>query len=413
MPVIDGARRELTAAQLGIWYAHQLGSDEPVYNMGEYLDIRGDLDVAAFEAALRQVMHEAETARLRFAVEDGQPRQYVAASGDWTLHVSDLRDASDQVAAAVDQMWADMRRPVDLLATPLFAHALYQVGPDRFLWYQRGHHIAVDAFSGAIVAARVAQVYSALLAGQPAADGALEPLAVLLDADARYRSSPSWRRDQDFWHATLDGVPDAVSASGHRVRAARRFAVRHAEDLDPVAAARLRSAAGRLKTSVTGLMVTAAAAFAHRCTGAEDVVLGLPVLGRTGRRQRAIPGMTANVLPVRLAVSGEQSAAQLARQVNGTVRAAFQHQRYRYEDILRDRKLVDGAALFGLVVNVMPFDYALRFGTCVATAHSLAGGPVGDMRISVYDGAADGGIELALDMNRDLYGDDAGAHLAH
>ena len=412
MAAIDGDRRELMTAQLGIWYAQQLNPGDPVYNMGGYLDIRGDLDVDLFELALRGTMAEAEAAHLRFEATAGRPRQHLARSGDWPLPVIDLSAAADPRAAAAAWMRADMHRPADLASGPLFTMALLRMAPDRFWWYQRGHHIALDAYSGSIIAARQAQVYTALTAGADPAAGALAPFTALLDADAAYRASAAFGRDRDFWAGVLAGRPEVTSLSGQRMRAPRRFPDRYAEPLGPAAAARLRAAARDLKTSVAGLMVTAAAVFQHRGTGAGDVVLGLPVLGRAGHRARGIPGMTANVLPVRLAVTPDTTVSGLLAQTSASLREAFAHQRYRLEDMRRDLKLTDGTPLFGTLVNVMPFDYRLQFGDCPATAHSLASGPVGDLRVSVFDGAADGTMQFGLDVNPDLYGEQAGREMA-
>ena len=235
---------------------------------------------------------------------------------------------------------------------------------------------------------------------------------MLLDAEASYRASGSFARDREFWRATLDGVPEAVSLSGHRVPPARRFPARDLRHLDPAGTRRVRAAARRLNTSIAGVMVTAAAALVHQCTGEQDVLLGLPALGRTGRRLRGIPAMTANVLPVRLAVTPGAALDAVAAQATAAIRAGLLHQRYRYEDILRDQRLVDGAALFGTLVNVMPFDYALRFGDCAVTARSLASGPVGDLRISAFDGWSGDGIQVAVDANRDLYDAEASRDVA-
>ena len=404
MSVAEGEYRQLTAAQLGVWYAQQLGPDDPVYNMGEYLEIHGDLDVDLFEVALRHTISEAEAAHLRFSGDGETLRLYVDKSGDWPLHVIDVSSSDDPRAAAEDWMWMDMRHPVDPREGPLFTQALFRIAPRRFFWYQRGHHISVDGFSGSVIVARQAQVYTSLLAGSPLEEGALDSFSMLIDADSAYRASRDFGRDQRFWLNTLSDLPEVVSVSGQRLQRARHFAVRQMEDIDPFGAAELRQAARRLKTSFAGLMVTTAAAYLHRCTGADDLILGLPVLGRIGRRQRGIPGMTANVLPIRLAIGQKTTAGELAWQVSGAVRDALRHQRYRYEDMVRDLKLVDGGALFGLTVNVMSFDYSIRLGDCMAVAHSLAGGPVGDMRVSVYDRSADGTVQVALDTNPELYG---------
>ena len=70
----EGEFRELTAAQLGVWYAQQFGPDNPVYNVGGYLEITGPLDMSLFEAALRQTVDETDALHLRFLIEDQRPR---------------------------------------------------------------------------------------------------------------------------------------------------------------------------------------------------------------------------------------------------------------------------------------------------------------------------------------------------
>src|SRR5882757_2122714 len=60
----------LSAAQLGIWFAQQLNPASPLYNIAEYLKIHGPVDLDLFEAALRQVVAEAEAFHITF-VDNG------------------------------------------------------------------------------------------------------------------------------------------------------------------------------------------------------------------------------------------------------------------------------------------------------------------------------------------------------
>jgi non-ribosomal peptide synthetase component F len=160
---------------------------------------------------------------------------------------------------------------------------------------------------------------------------------------------------------------------------------------------------------VSGLAVAAAAAYLHRCTGEEDLVLGLSVLGR-GRAEREVPGMTANVVPVRLRAGRGVTGEDLVRQVPGAVLAALRHQRYRGEDIARDVRVAQDGALFSVMVNVMPFDFGLRLGQCQVVPYCSFGWAVGDVRISVSGGAA-GGVQVAVDVNADLYDEAAGREI--
>ncbi|HEV3381207.1 MAG TPA: amino acid adenylation domain-containing protein, partial [Trebonia sp.] len=391
------------AGQYGIYQAQQLEPDNAIYNIGEYLDIQGELDLGIFESALRHVVIEAEAMRLRFAGDGNSLRQYVSACDDWTLHVVDLAQEADPRAAAQRWMRADMGRAVDLRADTLFTYAVLRLGEDSFRWYQRCHHVAADGFSGSILTVRVAEIYNALLERKDFAGNALPPLSVLLDADASYRASADFAADRDYWNTVLSAAPEAVSISGGRPAGTPRSLTRHMEVIPSAASARLRAAARGLRTSLSGLAIVAAAAYLYRRTGAEDMVIGVPVLGRTSSAQRRIPAMTANILPIRLAVKPGMSLRELAGHVTAQVREGLRHQRYRYEDMLRDLRVIGRQGLFSLVITAMPFDYDIRLGDCSVRAHPLGGFHFNDLSISVYDRASDGSIEIAFDGNPELY----------
>jgi non-ribosomal peptide synthetase component F len=391
------------AGQLGIWYAQQLRIDDPAFNIGQYLEIH-DLDLGLFEAALRHCLNNAEAAHLRFIGEDEAPRQYVDKSGDWPFLVVDMSSAPGPSVAAHARMWADMMCPVDLRRGPLFTNVVFKVAPRRYFWYQRVHHIAADGFSAWVFASGVAQAYTSLLAGRPMSETVAEPFSALIEAERSYRASADYGRDREFWLAALSDFPVVSGLGGGRRPKMPRMPVRHAQEIRREAAADLRAAARKRKTTVAQLLIGAVAVYFHHATGTEDIVLGLPVPGRLGIRRGMIPGMTTNILPIRLTIKTETSVADLVRQVNGAVRDAMRHQRYRYEDIRRDLNLADDRALFGLVVNIMSFDHSLNFGDRVPRVYNLSNGPIDDVRIAVHDGSANGTMLLSVDVNPDLYG---------
>ena len=80
----DGEALALSSAQLGIWFAQKLDPSSPAYNIGEYVEIDGPVVLPLFERALRQVVAEADTLRLRFSEEAGEPRQMVGANAAWS-----------------------------------------------------------------------------------------------------------------------------------------------------------------------------------------------------------------------------------------------------------------------------------------------------------------------------------------
>src|SRR5215469_3455058 len=210
MAACERELRELMSAQLGVWYAQRLAPASPAYNIGDYTELRGDLDVALFTDALRLALREAEGYRLRLSVEDGIPRQFVDDSGQYQVEVVDLRAEADPRGAAEQWMRTDLDRPVDLAAGPLSAHAVLRLSRDHAVWYQRVHHIAVDGSGMFAFARRLAEIYNGLLGESVPVGQALAPVSVLLEADRDYRESGERGRDRDFWLGVLSGAPEAA-----------------------------------------------------------------------------------------------------------------------------------------------------------------------------------------------------------
>jgi nonribosomal peptide synthetase MxcG len=394
----------LSAAQSGIWLGQQLDPDNPVYNTAECIEIRGPVDPVMFERAVRQTVQEAEALHMRFVLPGDEPRQEPALSSDWTLPVVDLSGEQDPWQAAQAWMDRDLGRTIDLERGPLFAQALFRAAPDRFFWYQRIHHIAMDGFGYSLLARRVADLYSTGMEGRVCQTGAFGSLCAVVDEDLAYRSSKNFERDRDFWLERSAGWPDPVSLSHRRAPFARGF-IRRTAYLPPAGLEALAAAAGQAGVQWPDALTAVTAAFLHRQTGASDIVLGLPVMGRLGTASLRVPCMVMNIVPLRLSLDPTVSLSGLMRQVAEELRRIRPHQRYRHEQIRRDWKLLNGERrLFGPVVNIMPFDYHLRFARHPAIAHNLSAGPVEDLSIGVYARSDGTGLRIDFDANPACYG---------
>ena len=146
--------------QLGIWFAQQIDPESAAYNIGEYIEVRGHISLAAFEQALRRSVVEAETLHLRFSKQEQLPGQRIGSYTAWSLPVIDLSGEADARRVAVAWMQADLARPADLTEGPLFRFALFKASADRFFWYARYHHIVMDGLSMCLLARRVAHLYT-------------------------------------------------------------------------------------------------------------------------------------------------------------------------------------------------------------------------------------------------------------
>lgn len=401
----QSARWPLSAAQHGIWVGQQLDRDSPAYNTAEYVEIHGPVEATVFEAALRHVVAETEALGVRFVVDDqDQPWQLPGRAPAWAVHIADLSALPDPDGAALRWMAEDVAQQLDLGSDPMFGHALFQVGPARFFWYHRVHHILLDGFGLALVARRVAEVYTALVARRVPDGMDFGSLRAVVAEDAAYQGSPRQIRDREHWMARLAGQADPATLCGRSAPQSRSF-LRSTDELDMSCVAALRAAARTASASWPDVVIAATAAYLHRMTGAAEVVLGLPVMARLGSVSLRVPCMVLNIVPLRLQVDPATSLADLTGQVARQIAADRAHHRYRYEHLREDLGLTGGRGkLYGPALNIMPFDYGLRFGQHRGVVHNISAGPVEDVAFNVYDRADGTGFQLAVDGNPACYG---------
>ncbi|RPK80092.1 non-ribosomal peptide synthetase [Streptomyces sp. ADI98-10] len=397
----------LLTAQSGIYYAHQLAPLGTELNTADCVEIDGPLDADLFVEALRRAVGEAETLALRVSEADGVPVQRVVPA-EPVVHRLELTE--DRAEA---WMREDLARPVELAADgALMTQALIRIGEGRHRWYQRVHHIAVDAYALALIGQRVAELYRALVAGQPLPGSRFAPLGELTGEEKSYLAGEEYAADRAFWSARMADSsvtephrsPTLPVTPGHGL-------LHRATDLPAETLERLSGAARAAKATWAELVVAATAGHLHRLTGSEDIVLGLPLTNRRGPAALRTPAMTVNVLPLRIAVRPGDTGAELLRRVVLEIREVRRHQRYPQADLRRDLALESAdAPLTGPMVNVKPFDGALDFAGITGTVRNLAAGPVEGLAVGAAPGP-DGGLRLTLDANPAAYGpEDLAAH---
>ncbi|MGW8703226.1 amino acid adenylation domain-containing protein, partial [Streptomyces eurythermus] len=388
-------RLPLTSPQFGIWVAQQLDPESCAYHIAEYLEIHGAVDPGTFEKALRIMIAESECLNVRFEEDEGRVWQIPQRALPLELEVVDVSDRPDPEAAALEHMREVLAQPTDRLVR----HQLLRGGPERYYWLHAVHHIVVDGVTGAMMSRRVAEVYTALVEGTPIAPAVGAGLREIVAEDQEYRASEEFTRDRDYWRERMTGLPEAVAFGGRTGAAPSGRILRSRTDLGEETAHALRDLARRSRTRWTIVALAAAAAYLHRISGAEDLVLGMPVTGRATPAARGARGMFSNILPLRLTVTSDTTVDDLVRQTSGAVREALRHQRYPVDELKRDLALAEsGRKLWDAAVNIMSFDYGLTFAGVPATAHNLNVGPVDYLSVNVYE-RGDGAIGLQFEVD--------------
>ena len=389
-----------TTSQCELWQLHTLEANGAALSTGEYTELVGDLDVDAFVRASRQTVEECEALRIRFSGQDGQPIQWIAPIGEWQPAMLDFSHETNPSEAARDWMAAELARAFEITEA-MFSWTLIKLAETRHVWCLIAHQLATDGSARNLVARRMADNYSRLVGVVETKTKVPSPLSDLLREDAEYRQSEDFEKGLVYW---LDQMADprAPTRLTCRTSYGSYMPARCTSHVPTSASAAIRKIMADTGISLSGLFVCLAALYLHRLTGDSDITIGLLVAARTTPAARITPGNVSNTVPVRLKFNVGMTLADLIAQTRARIREALTHQRVPLSEIKAALPSLKGE-LYAIAVNVMKFDFALKFGALVATTHNLSNGPVDDISISVFEQPGDGSLEIALNGNVNRY----------
>ncbi len=393
----------LTEAQAGLWFAQRLAPENPSFNTAHAVWIEGALDVAAFMAAANRAAVETEAFALRFAeAGDGQPLQWHDPAHVPLLSLRDLSVEAEPASAARAVMQADRLSAVDPTRDRISQQVLFDLGGQRWVWYLRVHHLAADGYGMALFTDRVCALY----AGR--AGEALPGLAGVLADDAAYRADSRRTQAGQWWREQMQGAPAGAGLAG--TLAASDDALRWVQPLDAAFREQLLQASVRWLQPWPDVLAALSAEYLRRMSAADEVVLGVPYMGRLGNASARVPAMVMNVLPLRVA-AGEGSVEAFTRALGRQLSQGRKHGRYRGEQSRRDLGLVGAQQrLHGPLVNVQPFYKPLALNGVRATLEVLCTGPVDDLTLG-FRGDGQHLLDLEIEANPALYSrEDVEAH---
>ncbi|MBW8874482.1 MAG: non-ribosomal peptide synthase/polyketide synthase [Acidobacteria bacterium] len=356
----------LSPTQEGLLFHSLFAPDSGVYVTQIVCELRGELDLPAFEQAWADLLTRHPALRTAFSWRDGEePCQRVHARLSVPVERLDWREADDGPERIEELLRTDRERGFDPAAAPLMRLYLIRLpGGDRHLLVWSHHHLLLDGWSVAALVKELFVTYGARRQGK----------RPWLEPPRPYADFIAWLQAQDlgaaeaFWRGMFAGfeasTPLGIDLAPASAATAGSPVAERGLALAPQVTDELRQMARRHHLTLSLLLQAAWSLLLSRYSGEEEVVFGATFSGRPPvlAGVEAMIGLFINALPVRVAVpAGGRLLPWLAglQALNLELR---QHEHSPLSQVQRWAGQPAGAQLFDslVVFENYPVDDALR-----------------------------------------------------
>ncbi|WP_195576560.1 non-ribosomal peptide synthetase [Paenibacillus sp. 1001270B_150601_E10] len=401
--VLSDVTYPLTHPQKRIWYMEQIFPGTSIANIGGPVRIKGEVDFALLEQAIHAFIRRHEGLRIQLVDRDGDALQRVKDEEEQPLDFFDFSREPDPEASFWSWVDSEARKPIPLVNTKLYYFAMFRLSNEDNGYLVKIHHIISDGWSNQLTTSQIAELYAQLLNGETIAAAPEPPSYVeYVQASDRYLTSPRFSKSKQFWHDKFKTIPEGVTQATISSTEGRRYTLQ----LDPERSQRIQSWTNEAGISLNTFFVLAYLIYTYKATQQRDLVVGTPVLNRSGKKEKSMYGMFTSTMPFRFALDPESSIEETLSSVQKGLMECYFHQRYPYDLLAQELELKKKGydQLFHTSINYYNTKLQTSLnGTPIENVEFYNGHQLYELQIVIKHWSADGGLTLDYDYRIDAY----------
>ena len=281
----------------------QLEPGSAVYNICRASRLTGQLNNAALESSLTEILRRHEILRSQIRIVDGRPVQVAVAVPRFEVPVIDLCSLTeperDQEVA--NRIKTETEWQFDFSAGLFLRAVLLQIRNDGHILILTTHHIVADAWSMGILTQELWTLYEAYANGRP---------SPLQDLPVQYADYAAWQREWlqgealetqlSYWRKQLENLPMLNLPTDHPRPAKQSFrGARQPLSLPEALTIAVNELSGREGVTQFMTLLAAFQVLLYRYSGQEDVVVGSPIANRNHTEVEGLIGFFVNTLVLR------------------------------------------------------------------------------------------------------------------
>ncbi len=324
----------LTYPQRAVWYTEKVYPERGIGNITGTIRLKGGMDYRLLEKAINMAIEKNEGLRLRISEENDEPRQYVCG---YEFVKIDFYDFSE---SGINDFykWEEEQNslPFKMTESDLYYFALIKINENDGGLLLKIHHIISDAWTMMLLANQIIEYYVKLKQGITVSKAARPSYIEYVFNEEEYKYSDRLDESRRFWNGKFSAFPEFTGLKPERKKYRNTEADRKTFIIRKDLVLRIQDYCFKTRVSVFVFFISALYVYLYRVTSKKDMVVGTPILNRSGAKEKNTAGMFVSTIPVRAYVDCEMSFNTFARYMYREIMSCLKNQRYPYELILKD-----------------------------------------------------------------------------
>ncbi|MEC0120812.1 non-ribosomal peptide synthetase [Paenibacillus apiarius] len=392
----------LTHPQKRIWYVENIYPGTSIHNIGGLIKIYGPVDFQLLEEAINQFIRHNDAIRIRLVERDGTVQQAVTEYRRRTFPLIDFTGISSDIDV---DAWvsAEFANPLPLDGEFLYDFALVKINETESAYLTKAHHIISDGWSFQLMTTEINQIYTQLMQGEAVQLGCRPTYLDYIEQEHKYLSSSRFMKNKHYWQKKFEHVHDVAlhtTASGTAGNRKKFLISSHTSEA-------IRDFAQAHHISLNTFFVATMLLYLHKANQQDRIMIGTPVLNRTGVKEKNTFGMFTSTMPFLADIEHEMSFSTFVHNINHELIQCYFHQKYPYNLLVQDLQLQKRGLdqLFQVCVNYYntAFDRSFGPGWKMRQIEVHNGNQLYSLQLIVTEWSSNGGLELYFDYKTGDY----------
>ncbi|WP_391204474.1 amino acid adenylation domain-containing protein [Psychrobacillus sp. L4] len=307
-----------SSSQKRMYTLQQMDKQSTAYNMPIIIEIHGKVEFERIEDTFQKIVERQEILRTSFKANGYEIVQKVDSYSKFKLTIGTTLDG--------------FVRPFKLDEAPLFRAELVEENKKTYLLIDM-HHIISDGVSMSILMKEFKAFYER---------EKMEPLTI------QYKDYSEWqnelfkknkvKKQEEYWMKVFNNEIPVLNIPYDNERPTFKTyeGASLSKTINKEITEGLRIISRETGSTMHMVLFSAFSILLSKYSGQEDLVIGIPVAGRTNVDLQKIMGMFVNTLAIRSNPSGEKSYDEFLKEIKSSLLTAYENQDYQLEKLIEN-----------------------------------------------------------------------------